>query len=154
MTIPATTKKMQRLGSFFRCRRGVVAIEFGLIAGPLMIMLLGLFQFALFCLEGQRLANALYDLPAYKGSQLTADQYQIASLVCSNLSLVEDCVNTVKVQLAPLSDYSEVAVPIDTVVVPGSSGTLMLLRVEAPMISLLPLLGNLPLRASTLYVQS
>jgi Flp pilus assembly protein TadG len=90
-------------------RRGIVALEFALIAGPLFLMLLGLVELCL--MEG---AQQLLESAAYNTSRLAKTGYvapgqtqaqTVNQILVTELSSYGSLINTTKVTMAE-ADYS------------------------------------------------
>lgn len=141
--------------TFGRCTSGSTAVEFSLIIAPLLLLLLGAMQFALYSLESQRLSNAVYDIASVKNDVTREGHAPIAQLICRQLSLVESCTAKLRIQLAPVTQYPSVRMPVASDLQdPGAAGDMMLIRVEADLQPFIPWVGSMPLRASALFVRS
>ncbi|MFZ4805669.1 MAG: TadE/TadG family type IV pilus assembly protein [Hyphomicrobiaceae bacterium] len=139
-----------------RSTSGAVAIESAAILTPLFLILIGSLQFALYVIECERLGSTVYELSSSRQAELTdRSQSEVAGTLCQGLALVEECPHTIRVQLAPLLSYPSIGTEVDeNIFDPGSAGAIMLLRTEAAMMSFIPGVGRLPIRATAIYMRS
>jgi len=144
------------ISRLIRSTSGAVAIETAAILAPLFLILLGSLQFSLYVIECERLGTTVYELSSSRQAELTdRSQNEVAATLCQQIALVEECPHTIRVQLAPLLSYPSIGTQVDeNIFDPGSAGTIMLLRTEAAMISFIPGVGRLPIRATAIYMRS
>jgi Flp pilus assembly protein TadG len=129
----------------FGCRRGVAAIEFGLVAAPLFALLIGILQIGVVFLAQQQLETAVEKSArtVLTGSVQKAGvtQAQFAAALCANLTVLFSCPQ-VMVDLRSAAAFSAANTSSPTFTYDadgnvsntwsfetGSAGTVMVLRV-------------------------
>ncbi len=145
-----------RITRFLHSASGSVAIEAAAVLTPLLLILLGSLQLSLYVIECERLGNTVHELSSGRQAELTdRSQNEVAGTLCQTLAMVDECPYTIRVQLAPLLSYPSIGTSVDeNIFDPGTAGTIMLLRTEAAMISFIPGVGRLPIRATAIYTRS
>jgi len=139
------TRLSQRLRAFRKDERAAVAVEFSLIAIPLLGLLLGALQLSLVFFAGQILQSAATDA----GRQLMTGQAQsggmsaaqFSQLVCNPISGLFDC-NAIMVDVQSAGAYSAINTTPPTVTYdaqghvtnhwswsPGGPGQIVIVRV-------------------------
>lgn len=158
LTMPRAAKLEARFHTFTACRRGVAAVEFGLVALPLVLMLLGVLQFVVFQYTQITLNNALYETAGAPEAEVTAlipNQAGYKSKLCGKvMSTGSYCLSNVLVEMAPLATYATTRTPIQGLLFLGApSGTPMILRASLPVIQFVPYMPQLVTKSSVVFVR-
>lgn len=125
-----------------RDRRGSVAIEFAILAWPLIALLVGSLQLAIHQYTQLTLANALFNSAAApEQALLLGDQASYQAVLCRKVNILpfNTCMGNVKVEMMPLSSLPTTPTPITgTSFTIGASQTVMALRASVVSVKILP----------------
>ncbi len=144
-----------RLGAFRRDIAGATAVEFAFIGTTLIVLILGIFQFALAFMAQMYLHDAVSEAATGKTAGTYAgNRTQVATQICGRMIALDNCVTNLLVEAQPLANYTAAAQPITGgAFVAGTSGTMMLIRAKAPVITFVPGLPTLHVTAAALYTR-
>lgn len=137
------------------CRRGSVAVEMALLAWPTILLVLGVLQLVLVQYTQVLLSNALFDSAAAPESELTlglAAGYK--AKVCDKIFVMQaaTCKTRLVVEMMKLTDAPVAATAITGATFSaGAVNDALLLRASLPNIRILPLLPEIPARASVVF---
>lgn len=149
------TRDRRRLG---RDRRGSTAVEFALLAWPIVMLVIGGIQLAIYQYTQLMLSNALFDTAASPGTEvLTGDQDGYKTLVCASIRIMPaaTCKAKILVEMAPLINVPTAAQSVQgTFFLPGVPMNLMLLRAAIPAVKILPLLPAIWAKSSVVFRRS
>lgn len=128
-----------------RCRRGATAIEFGLVALPFFIVVIGIFEVAFTIVAGLALEKGVEDAArALRTGQIQAAEdpaAEIRNRLCHPLMLFVDC-NAVALDVRTQPNFAGTTLPDsadDYDFDPGGAGQIMTLRVRYVWYPLTPL---------------
>ncbi|KUL96931.1 hypothetical protein DK26_02860 [Bosea sp. WAO] len=143
------------LRAFRRDRKGAVAVEFAFIGLTSMVLLLSILQFALAFLAQMYIHDAVAEAATGRTAGTYAgNRAQVAQQICARMIALENCGGNLRLETQPLSSYAVTAQPITgATFVAGPSGTLMMMRARAPVITFVPGLPTLHVSSAALYTR-
>ena len=144
-----------RLGAFRRDVAGATAVEFAFIGMTFVVLMLGIFQFSLAFMAQMYIHDAVSEAATgrtagtYAGSRST-----VVAQICARVIALDNCAANLQLETQPLESYSTAFQPITgTTFVAGASGTVMLIRARAPVVTFVPGLSTLHVSAAALYTR-
>jgi Flp pilus assembly protein TadG len=141
------------LRRFAAAAGGQTSIEFALVCLPLFLLLFGVLQFAVFAVQTQQFATAVEDLSRNGATKLQSmSQAEIAGAICARARLGDGCKTALVVELMPLAWADPSAKRVSPNFAPQGGNTIMLLRVQAVVPSIVPMIGEIRTVATALYV--
>ncbi len=144
-----------RFGRFGRDARGSTAVEFAFIGLIFIVSMLGIIQFALAFMAQMYLHDAVSEAATGRTAGTYAgNRTQVAAQICGRMIALDNCAANLLLETQPLANYSATAQPVSgAVFVAGTSGTVMLLRARARVLTFVPGLPALQVRAAALYTR-
>lgn len=144
-----------RLIAFRRDAAGATAIEFAFIGMASIVLMLGIFQFALAFMAQMYIHDAVSEAATGKTTGTYAgNRNQVVSQICGRMIAVDNCTANLLVETQPLANYSTAPQQVSgATFVAGASGTMMLIRARAPVITFVPGLPTLYVTAAALYTR-
>ncbi|MGX1787746.1 TadE/TadG family type IV pilus assembly protein [Bosea sp. NPDC055332] len=144
-----------RLGRFRRDAAGSTAVEFAFIGLAFITLFLGLIQFALVFMAQMYLHDAVSDAATGRTAAAYAgNRTQVVTQICARMIALDRCATNLLVETQPLASYPTTAQPISgTVFAAAAVRTPMLIRARAPVVTFVPGLPALQVRASALYAR-
>ncbi len=141
--------------AFRRDRKGAVAVEFAFIGLTSMILLLSILQFSLAFLAQMYIRDAVSEaVTGRTAGTYAGNRTQVAQQICQRMIALENCATNLRLETQPLSNYSATAQPITgAAFVAGPSGTVMMMRARAPVVTFVPGLPTLHVSAAALYTR-
>ncbi len=140
--------------SFWKARQGSVAIEFALVATVFIFMLLGVLQFALFFLSRVIIQDTLSDLATGDGVALlqAANRTGTRDYICSRMIFSPGCRTSLQVEMRGVGGAS--ATSLSNTFAKGSTGTLMVVRAQVPVVVFIPFISTLHVHGKAVFLQS
>ncbi|MBX9929945.1 MAG: pilus assembly protein [Methylobacterium sp.] len=138
-----------------RCQGGVAALEFGIIAGPLVMLIVAVLQFIVYQYTQNLLNNALYDSAAIRETAITSNNktgYKTA--ICNKIVIMAtaQCATAIIVEMQPLQDVSKTSSPItDGPFTSGTVAQVILLRAILPVTQFVPFIPAMNAKASVVF---
>ncbi|SFB97657.1 Flp pilus assembly protein TadG [Bosea sp. CRIB-10] len=144
-----------RLGRFGRDVAGSTAVEFAFIGLIFIASMLGIIQFALAFTAQMYLHDAVSEAATGRTAGTYAgNRTQVAAQICGRMIALDDCAANLLLETQPLASYSTSAQPVaGAVFVAGASGTVMLIRARARVLTFVPGLPTLHVAAAALYTR-
>lgn len=138
------------------CESGATAVEFAMIAFPLVILVLGVFQFVMYFYLQQTLSNALYQTASAPESEvLSQDQAGYITKICAKIAFGTTCLDRakgIKVEAMKLANVPTTALAITgTTFDTGTSQDVILLRATMTAPQIVPLIPALIARDSVIF---
>ncbi|MCF4125722.1 TadE family protein [Methylobacterium sp. SyP6R] len=139
-----------------KCRSGATAVEFALIAFPLVMLVLGLLQFVIYCYLQQTVSDALYQTASDPEPELlTQDKSGYTAKFCARIAFSENCLSQttgIKIEAMKLPNVPTAATAItgstfDT----GASQDVILLRATMAAPRIIPLIPELVAKDSVIF---
>ncbi len=107
--------RLERLKRFFRNEDGVVAIEFGAIAFPFFLLIIGTFETATVFMAGMALDHGMHRTARFVQTGQAADanlsEADFKAMVCDNAVMLPNCASTVKVDVRKFDDFTAATFP-------------------------------------------
>lgn len=143
------------LRAFRRDIAGSTAIEFAFIGMAFVVLLLGILQFALAFMAQMYIHDAVSDAATGRTAGTYAgNRAQVKNQICGRLIAIDNCVGSLLLETQPLADYAAGSQPITgATFVAGTSGTMMLIRAKAQVITFVPGLPTLHVTGAALYTR-
>lgn len=153
-----STGVLYRMRTFAACRRGFATVELGFVALPLLLLLIGVFQFVVLQYTQISLNNALYETASSPETEITAlvpDKNGYKTKICAKvMSTGNYCRDNILVEMQPLSSYSTSKQAIaGTIFIGGVAGTPMLLRAAMPVTQFVPFIPRLVTKSSVVFLR-
>jgi Flp pilus assembly protein TadG len=144
-----------RLGIFRRDMAGSTAVEFAFIGMIFITLLLGIVQFALLFMAQMYLHDAVSEAATGNTTATYAGNRSGAvSQICARMFVLDDCESNLALETQPLASYSGAEQAISgAVFVAAATGTPMLMRAKAPVVTFVPGLPQLNISATALYAK-
>lgn len=138
---------------FIRAQRGSVAIEFALVATAFILLLFAILQFALFVLARVIMHDTLSDLATGDGFAMLAagNSAETRDHICDRLIFSPDCRRGLRLEMLALR--AATGNQISNSFSSGASGTLMVVRAEAPIAVFVPFVETLSVQGKALFLQ-
>ncbi|MDP4022473.1 pilus assembly protein [Methylobacterium sp. NEAU 140] len=139
-------------------RRGSVAVEFALLVWPVILLVMGGIQLAIYQYTQLTLSNALFDTASDpEPAVLLGNQAGYKSIVCARIRIMPaaTCEEKLLVEMTPLA-----AVPTGTLSIqgaafsPGLPMNLLVLRAAIPAVKIVPLWPPTWAKASVVFRRS
>lgn len=141
--------------AFARCEKGIAALELGLVAMPLTMLLVGILQLVVFQYTQSLLSNGLYDSAARPpASVLASDQSLFKGDLCDRIVIMAraSCVAAVVVEMARLDSVATTATPITgTTFSSGTSQQAIVLRAALPVTQFVPFIPVMTAKSSVVF---
>lgn len=152
-SLPAATTLAARLRAFRRNAAGSTAVEFAFIGMAFIVLMLGIFQFALAFMAQMYLHDAVSDAATGRTAGTYAgNRVQVVTQICARMIAIDNCAGSLLVETQPLANYGTGTQPITgAAFVAGAAGTLMLIRARAPVMTFVPGLPTLYVSGAALY---
>ncbi len=143
------------LRAFRRDIAGSTAIEFAFIGMAFVVLLLGILQFALAFMAQMYIHDAVSDAATGRTAGTYAgNRAQVKNQICGRLIAIDNCVGSLLLETQPLANYAAGSQPITgATFVAGTSGTMMLIRAKAQVITFVPGLPMLHVTGAALYTR-
>ncbi len=147
---------MTPAAGMLRCRSGATAVEFALIAFPLVMLVLGLLQFVIYCYLQQTLSDALYQTASDPEPELLAqDKAGYTAQVCARIAFSQNClspatgikIEAMKLPNVPTASTAITGSTFDT----GASQDVILLRATMAAPRIIPLIPELVAKDSVIF---
>lgn len=137
-----------------RDKKGSVAIEFSILATVFVLLIFGILQFSLYFMSRMAMHDALSDLATGDGRALlaAANRNGTRDFVCGRLVLTPDCETRISLEMRDLKTASPTA--LSSRFAKGTSGSLMIIRAEAPVMVFVPFVEDLKVRGKAVFLQS
>lgn len=155
MWLPGARRLLKRLEAFRGDAAGSTAVEFAFIGLAFVVLLLGILQFALAFMAQMYLHDAVSEAATGK----TADTYAgnrsaVVAQICARLMAIDSCSSKLLLETQPLANYPTAAQAISGATFSaGTSGTVMMIRAQAPVITFVPGFSTLKVKAAALYLR-
>jgi Flp pilus assembly protein TadG len=155
MRLPSAGRLAGRLGAFRRDAAGSTAVEFAFIGLAFIVLMLGILQFALAFMAQMYLHDAVSEAATGKTSGTYAgNRSAVVAQICARLMAIDSCSSKLLLETQPLTNYATTAQAISGATFSaGASGTVMLIRAQAPVVTFLPGFSTLKVKAAALYVR-
>jgi hypothetical protein len=158
------TVRRPRANWIDRLRRhdgGGTAVEFAMVGGVFITLLLALVQFALFFVSALQVRSAVAETVAYASvfskTELfpdSRDQAKVREAICKDLSLVLNCTESLKIEQMPLESLPTGTQAIaGTQFVVGLPGDVLVRRAEVGIVTFVPGMSSLTVRTSSIFLQ-
>lgn len=149
----STRRLVARLSRFRRDVAGSTAVEFAFIGLAFIVLLLGIFQFALAFMAQMYLHDAVSEAATGKTTATYAgNRAQVVTQICGRMIALDNCAANLLVETQPLANYATGTPPITgAAFVAGAAGTLMLIRARGPVVTFVPGLPTLYVSGAALY---
>ena len=152
---------MHWLGRFRRHDGGGTAVEFAMVGGVFVTLLLAVVQFGLFFISTFQIRSAVAETVAYasvfSNTALfpeTRDQASVRETICKDLTLVVNCTESLKIEQMPLESLSTGSQAIaGTQFVVGAPGDVLVRRAEVGIVTFVPGMSSLTIRTSSIFLQ-
>ena len=149
------------INRFRRHDGGGTAVEFAMVGGVFITLLLALVQFALFFVSALQVRSALAETVAYasvfSNTELfpdSRDQVKVREAICKDLSLVLNCTESLKIEQMPLESLPTGTQAIaGTQFVVGLPGDVLVRRAEVGIVTFVPGMSSLTVRTSSILLQ-
>lgn len=149
------------INRFRRHDGGGTAVEFAMVGGVFITLLLALVQFALFFVSALQVRSALAETVAYasvfSNTELfpdSRDQVKVREAICKDLSLVLNCTESLKIEQMPLESLPTGTQAIaGTQFVVGLPGDVLVRRAEVGIVTFVPGMSSLTVRTSSIFLQ-
>ena len=147
---------MPHTARMLRCRSGATAVEFALIAFPLLMLVLGLLHFVIYCYLQQTISDALYQSASEPEAELLArDKPGYKAKICARIAFTQSCLNqtsgitieAMKLPDVPTASTAITGTSFDT----GASQDVIVLRAAMAAPRLVPLVPQLVARESVVF---
>lgn len=150
-----TKRLTARLRRFRHDSAGSTAIEFAFIGLFLIVTMLGIVQFALAFMAQMYLHDAVSEAATGRTAGTYAgNRAQVATQICGRMIALDNCATNLLLETQPLASYPAAAQQVTgTSFVAGASGTVMMIRARAPVVTFVPLLPTLHVTAAALYTR-
>lgn len=144
-----------RLGVFRRDIAGATAVEFAFIGLAFVTLLMGILQFALAFLAQMYIHDAVSEAATGRTTGTYAgNRAQVATQICARMVALDHCTANLLLETQPLDSYPTGAQQVTGgAFVAGTSGTVMMIRARAPVITFVPGLPTLYVTAAALYAR-
>lgn len=148
-------RMVARLGAFRRDVAGATAVEFAFIGMAFIVLLLGILQFALAFMAQMYIHDAVSEAATGRTTGTYAgNRSAVVAQICARMIALDNCATNLRLENQPLANYGTVAQPITgATFVAGTSGTIMLIRAQAPVITFVPGLPTLNVAGAALYTR-
>lgn len=136
-----------------RDERGSTAVEFGVIGLVFVTVLLAIIQISLVFLSQIVLHDALSDAATGETSAMarSANQTDLRNAMCARLILADSCSSKIKLEMQPVSTSARAITGASFIA--GTSGSLTLIRAEAPIITFVPMMPSLKVSGAAVFLQ-
>ncbi|WID95568.1 pilus assembly protein [Bosea vestrisii] len=143
------------MGAFRQDAAGSTAVEFAFIGMAFIVLLLGIFQFALAFFAQMYIHDAVSEAATGRTvGTYAGNRSQVVTQICARMFALDNCAINLQLETQPLASYPANAQPITgATFVAGTSGTVMLIRARAPVITFVPGLPTLHVSAAALYTR-
>ncbi|WP_207919307.1 TadE/TadG family type IV pilus assembly protein, partial [Methylobacterium segetis] len=152
---PARSEAASPLRRFGACRRGASAVEFALLAWPLIGLVLGILQYVVVEYAGVLLSDRLHISAGKPETELLlGDRAAYRALVCGKIVVVPSatCRARLVLELAPLSAGPTAPTPVTGATFSaGLPKEVMLLRAALPIPIVIPFVPAVTVRSSVVY---
>lgn len=147
---------MTQAARLVTCRSGAAAVEFALIAFPLVMLVLGMLQFVIYCYLQQTLSDALYQTASDPEPELLAqDKPGYVAKFCARIAFSDSCLNqttgikieAMKLANAPTAPTAITGTTFDT----GASRDVILLRATMAAPRIVPMIPELVAQDSVVF---
>lgn len=147
---------MRQAARLLKCRSGAAAVEFALIAFPLVMLVLGMLQFVIYCYLQQTLSDALYQTASDPEPELLAqDKPGYVAKFCARIAFSDSCLNqstgikieAMKLANAPTAPTAITGTTFDT----GASRDVILLRATMAAPRIVPMIPELVAQDSVVF---
>lgn len=144
-----------RLGVFRRDMAGSTAVEFAFIGMASITLLLGMFQFALVFMAQMYLHDAVSEAATGNTTATYAgSKPEVVAQICARMFVLDNCQSNLALETQPLASYPGAEQVISgAVFVAAATGTPMLMRARAPVVTFVPGLPQLTISATALYAK-
>jgi Flp pilus assembly protein TadG len=144
-----------RLGRFRHDAAGSTAVEFAFIGLIFIVSMLGIVQFALAFMAQMYLHDAVSEAATGQTTGTYAgNRTQVATQICARMIALDDCAANLRLETQPLTNYPTATQPVTgATFVAGTSGTMMLIRARAPVVTFVPGLSTLHVTAAAVYTR-
>lgn len=155
MRLPGAMRLAKRLDAFGRDAAGSTAVEFAFIGLAFIVLMLGIFQFALAFMAQMYLHDAVSEAATGKTTGTYAgNRSAVVAQICARLMAIDSCSSKLLLETQPLASYPTTAHAISGATFSaGTSGTVMLIRAQAPVVTFVPGLSTLKVKAAALYMR-
>jgi Flp pilus assembly protein TadG len=132
---------------------GSTAVEFGVIGLMFVIVLLAIIQISLVFLSQIVLHDALSDAATGETNAMahSANRTGLRDAICARLILSDNCADTMKLEMQPVSSSARAITGASFT--GGTSGSLTLIRAEAPIITFVPMMPPLKVSGAAVFLQ-
>jgi hypothetical protein len=146
---------------FRRHDGGGTAVEFAMVGGVFVTLVLGVIQIGLFFVSTLQVRSAVAESVAYasvfSNTALypeSRDQAKVREAICKDLMLVLNCTETLKIEQMPLESLPTGTQTIaGTQFVGGAPGDVLVRRAEVGIVTFVPGMSSLTVRASSIFLQ-
>ncbi|QRE74874.1 TadE family protein [Methylobacterium aquaticum] len=147
---------MTQAARLVTCRSGAAAVEFALIAFPLVMLVLGMLQFVIYSYLQQTLSDALYQTASDPEPELLAqDKPGYVAKFCARIAFSDSCLNqttgikieAMKLANAPTAPTAITGTTFDT----GASRDVILLRATMAAPRIVPMIPELVAQDSVVF---
>lgn len=144
-----------RLAAFRRDVAGATAVEFAFIGMTFVVLMLGILQFALAFMAQMYIHDAVSEAATGRTAGTYAgNRGAVVNQICARMIAIDDCATNLRLETQPLASYGTTAQPVTgATFVAGTSGTVMLIRAQAPVITFVPGLPTLNVTGAALYTR-
>jgi Flp pilus assembly pilin Flp len=103
--------RSRAFGRFVRGRKGVAAVEFALVIGPLMFILCSIIEIGLMLYSEYTLQDGVQEAGRMIRTAPPADSTPVRQLICSKAPMLADCVNLIGTSVQIATSYSGITAP-------------------------------------------
>lgn len=142
---------------FISCIRGATAIEFALIIPVFVILLIACIQLSLVFLSELQIRTAIADVAstAPDPNQSSArDPAAIRQTICNSLVMADNCTANLRLEQSDASALSGTYKPITgSQFATGADNQVMVIRAEAPIITIIPGFTPISVSATSIWLK-
>lgn len=144
-----------RFRAFGRDTAGVAAVEFAFIGMTFFILFFGILQFALVFMAQMYIRDTVSEVATGNTAGTYAgNRTLVAEQICARVIALDNCASRLLLEAQPLASYATTAQPVAGAAFASSvSGTVMMIRARAPVITFVPGLPELHVSAAALYMR-
>ncbi len=143
---------MRTVRNFIHRTSGASAVEFGLLAGPLVLIIMGILQFYAMHVMQSTLSDALYASAATPEPALLLGQRNAyRDIVCDKTFFPETCKNSLVLEMRRLQDVPTASTAVTEMFQVGSSNDVLSLRATASVVQFVPFIPLLKAKASVVF---
>lgn len=155
ISLMGSRRLRRRLAALRHDATGSVAVEFAFIGLVSIVSILAILQFGLAFMAQMYIHDAVSEAATGNtASTYAGNRSAVVTQICARMFAVENCTANLQVEAQPLASYATTAQAITgATFVAATSGTPMMIRARAPVITFVPGLSQLRVSAASLYAR-